>query len=510
MMAKHLCRGLRSLLLISMLGGMTGCATSALDLAPADSKSPYRAAAAGAKAEPAGGRDFAVAPDPSLPVETGQASIDSAHAYTLPELIDVAQSNNPLTKAAWERTRQAALAVGVAKATYLPILSADILAGYERSSHVAAGLDVGPIDVPPGTIVTTGTQFVPSATVKWLLFDFGGREAARNAAQQLSFAANVTFNGVHQKLIFDVSNAYYMLTAARTQLGIARQTLTNAKNILGAAEARRARGIGTTIEVAHAKQQVAQAEFDLTLSVGHERSAYQAVLGAMGVSPTAAIKVTDASRRPLPRAVPENLDKLILASLQRRPDIQAAFARVKADQQGIAAAKADFLPKVALIGSLNRQYGRYTVDDSRLPGSAGLDVNHPNASVLLGVTMPIYDGGLKAAKLKAAESQVAASREELLQLENVAAREIVTAYDLLRTNLASHTAATSLVNAANVTYQATLDYYKNGLGTIVEVNAAHTGLLQARLAQATAHSNALIAAATMAFASGTLTNRLSP
>ena len=55
----------------------------------------------------------------------------------------------------------------------------------------------------------------PRWLLKWLLFDFGRRDAQLQAARADSFVANVAFTGAHQKLIFDVSQAYFDLGAAR-------------------------------------------------------------------------------------------------------------------------------------------------------------------------------------------------------------------------------------------------------------------------------------------------------
>jgi len=385
-----------------------------------------------------------------------------------------------------------------------------VLAGIQQTSTTVPGFDGVFIDIPPGTLTTTGTELLPALAVQWLLFDFGGRDAANAAAKQLSYAANVTFNGTHQKLIFDVSSAYFTLSSARVQLQIARETLANSQTVLAASEARLKTGVATTIEVAQAKQQVAQAQFGLTQSQGHERSAYLALLQALGVSPTITLKVQDASGRRLPRAVPQDLNRLIEASLQRRPDVQAAFAKYRADQSGIAAARAEFMPKVALTGSVNRLAASLDVEDTRFGQVSHLTTNQPNANLLVGVSIPIFDGGLRDARLQAAMAQAAASEQDLAALQNSAAQQIVVAYDLLRTSLSGYAAATELTNAAQTTYDAALDYYKNGLGTLADVSVAQTGLLQARLSKATAHSDSLVAAATIAFATGTLTNRSSP
>src|SRR5258708_3259931 len=50
--------------------------------------------------------------------------VDPRHVHTLPELIDLAQRNNPETRVAWERARQAAAGVGLSESLYFPYLMA--------------------------------------------------------------------------------------------------------------------------------------------------------------------------------------------------------------------------------------------------------------------------------------------------------------------------------------------------------------------------------------------------
>ena len=488
---------------------LAACSSSALNLAPASATTPYRGTA-GVAADNPGGADFGVASDPSMPIVIANPALDASHSYSLPELINIAQMANPVTRAAWQRAREAAAATGAAEAVYLPILTADVLAGYAVTSATAPGIDTPLITIDPGSITTSGAQVSPALAVKWLLFDFGARDAALASAQQLSFAANVNFNAAHQKLIYDVSNAFFQYSAARSQTRINRESLDNAKVVQSAADARLGQGIATTMEVAQAKQQVAQAEFDLTQASGRERNTYHFLLEAMGISPTITIKVQDIAGRALPRAVPTNLDNLIVASLQRRPDVQAAFARVKASEQGIAAARAEFMPKVAVTGNVSQTIGSYSVNDSRFGTTAEIGVNQPNAAVLVGVTMPVFDGGLRDARMEAAVAQAAATSQEFAQLQNLAAREIVVAYDVLRTSLSGFAAASALVDAAQTNYDAALEYYRNGLGTLADVSVAQTGLLKAQYARAQSRSDSMSAAATMAFATGQLTNASVP
>ncbi len=485
--------------------GLVACTTSAMKLAPATPTTPY-IGEAGQPAVNIQSDNYALVSDPSMPIVVATPNLDRSKSYSLAELINIAQMANPATGAAWERARSAAAAAGVAEAAYLPVLSADVLAGYAITSNTAPGLDTPLFDIPSGTLTTSGLQAIPSVAIQWLLFDFGARDAALAASQQLSFAANVGFSGVHQQLIFDVANAYYQYGASRAESRINREALENSKIVLEAAEARLGQGIGTTMEVAQAKQQVAQAEFDLSQAISQERSYYAALLSAMGISPTLTIKVQDVGSKPLPRSIPSNLEELIIASLQRRADVQAAFAQVKASEQGILAADAAFLPKIALSASANAVLGSYSVRDSRFPEAAHLHVSQPNATLLLGVTVPVFDGGLRAAQRETALANAASSAYDFARLQTTAAEEIVVAYDVLRTSLSGYSAATALVSAGSTNYDAALEYYRNGLGTLSDISVAQTGLLKAQYAQAQARSNALSAAATLAFATGTLTS----
>lgn len=454
----------------------------------------------------AGMRDYAVTTDAEFPRPTPAPDIDPGHVYTLPELIDIAERNDPETRIAWERARRAALAVGISQAAYAPIVSARVLAGYAKTSTVAPGLTTPLVTVPDGVLTTTGNETVAALTVDWLLFDFGGRRAAVGAARDLAFAANVGFNGVHQKLIYDVSKAYFQLAAARMQTTVNREAQQNAQTLLDAAEARHKSGIATVIETAQARQQLAQAKFDLAQARGTEGVAYSALLGALGVSPTARIQAEDIGARKPPRRVPQDLDQMIRQSLRRRPDVLTALAKTRADEKSVAAAQAQYRPKIALTGSYSRVQGELDVSDSRIPRSATADFDQPNATLMIGVTIPLFDGGQRSRRLESARSLAAASQQQLRKTQNAAAREIVVAYNTLNTSLSAHAAATELVKAARTTYEAALDYYRHGLGTLSAVSVAQNGLLKARLSQAKTLSDSLTAAASLAFATGTLTN----
>jgi outer membrane protein TolC len=65
-------------------------------------------------------------------------------------------------------------------------------------------------------------------------------------------------------------------------------------------------------------------------------------------------------------------------------------------------------------------------------------------------------------------------------------------------------AADALASAAQTTFAAALDAYRNGVGSITDATRSETALLEARNASTDAYSAALSSAATLALATGLL------
>jgi outer membrane protein TolC len=474
------------------------CVSSALEEAPQDPSKPWTPVeTSGAGADKATrGESFAVPANPAVAQIDGAPEIRAGKTYGLADLIDIAQSHNPATRLAWQQARQAALSQGMVEATFLPVISASLVSGRQRvGARVDSSLLPGSLDLP----TTTASGVTPVLSVQWLLFDFGQRSALHDAAKHNSLAANVLFNGAHQKVIFDVTRSYFLYGAARSRTRIAMRTLANAQEIEAAAKARMANGLGNAVEVAQGEQQVAQARFNLVQARGAESAAYQAQLGAMGISPMTRVQIRDASGRELSDKFAAPTESLIRQALARRPDVLASYSAAQASRAGVKAAQAEFMPKVFL--SAAAASGSSSLSTSGLPtiGQQGT-----TTGFLVGANMPLFDGGLRSAQLQKAEALADSSETVFNRVRADAVREIIVAADTLRSALASYRAATALVRAAGTTYDAALASYKAGTGSITLAAAADNGLLTARQAQADAHAASLVAASSLAFVLGAM------
>src|ERR1700675_4941804 len=112
---------------------LAGCATSALNMAPDRPDAPW-AAATGPDGEIVAGERVSPGEPPPAPyvlpsnrnvagIPPPASDLERRRPYTLPELIDIAQSTNPATRNAWNDARNAALAAGIAESPFFPLVS---------------------------------------------------------------------------------------------------------------------------------------------------------------------------------------------------------------------------------------------------------------------------------------------------------------------------------------------------------------------------------------------------
>jgi outer membrane protein len=444
----------------------------------------------------------------ALPVNTdltglpAPLGLDRRRAYSLPELIDIAQSNNPLTRTAWNDARNAALATGIAESSYLPRLRATAVEAYLNNQ---------------GNVAVAGANFpsdpeahgaIAAASLEWLLFDFGERAAKVQVAKQASIISNIAFNATHQQIIYDVSVAFYANTAARARAAAASQSLKNAGDVEAAANDRFKNAVGTVVEVSQAHQATAQAKLALVQDTGAAENAYLNLISAMGISPLTRINIASAAGRRLSPDMTASIQSIISTALARRPDILTAYAAQKAANADVDAAVAEFLPKVFLSGTT--AYNAANLSVSAIPGlgqqsgTANINPSRFASSVLVGATVPIYDGGTRVALLEQARNNADSAAALLTRRRNDAVRQLVVADNALRTSLSAYSASNALAAAAQTTFDSALASYRNRVGSIIDVNIAQTQLLQARNASTDAYSMALSAAATLALATGAL------
>lgn len=493
---------------LAALALLAGCSTpSALQL-PESASQPWQAdssawslasdsttAASTTASQP---NSFAIPAVPELPAFQAPVAYAQNTALGLPQLIDIAQRQNPNTQLTWNRAREAALSVGLTDALFLPTLTANVITGKQKVNvPVTLPLQLGNVDVKNNVSGTT-----PFLTLTWLLFDFGERNALREGAQYAALTSNILFNAAHQKIIRDVTDAYYRYNAARANAELARKSLQQHEHVLKAVTARMDAGLATKMDLALAKQALAQGRLNTVTHEGLERTSYLALLQAIGLPPDTKLDVASPALDQLPASTNRLTQERIEAVIAQRADIAAAYAAVKMADAGKRAAQAAFMPKIYMGAGWAKNNSNFQAGS--LPS---IGAQNTATGALIGISVPLYDAGLRSTQLSKAKIAQEQAQLQLEHLHVTAVREIVAAEQVLQTALESHEAAQELVQTASVVHDAALESYKVGRTSTVLLTESAIQLNKAHQAEAEAKYAAIAAAANLAFVMGTMVSQ---
>src|SRR5580704_18154584 len=214
-------------------------------------------------------------------VTDSKFTVDQSQTYSLAELIDLAQAHNPATRAAWERARSQAAALGITRSELYPTLAAAAISQTENTQAFFGDRFHG----------QTIQSFQLALDLNYTVFDFGARSGRIDAARARLLSANFEFNDTHRSVIDEVEQAYYRLLNSIGQEDSEQASLANAKAVEQAAQERLTNGLATLPDVLEARSATAQAEYDLQAVAGTEEIARGDLATALGTSATVAIRV---------------------------------------------------------------------------------------------------------------------------------------------------------------------------------------------------------------------------
>jgi outer membrane protein len=399
---------------------------------------------------------------------------------TLAEIVDLGLRNNAQTRLAWANAQAAAAAYGSARGEWLPTIDGDVTA--QRVKTVASA----------GRVSVQQSVLTPSATLTYLLFDFGGRAGRVAGARERVLAMGFSHNAAIQDVVLQVQVGYFQYIASRSLLAAQRTTLAEAEANLQAAEERRRVGLATIADVLQARTAASQARLDLQSIEGNLQTARGALALALGLPANVPYDV-DSSAAVVPVApVADSVDALIAAALQGRPDLAAAQAQAAAARAGIGELKSDLLPSLELTATGARTYA------TTIPNGA----NSYNLS--LGLSIPIFNGFSRQYDVRGARFEAEAAAASAQSLRQQVIFQVFSAYYALQT--ASRRVRTSdvLLASAEQSNEVALGRYKAGVGSVLDLLSAQSALANARAQQVDARLAWSVSFAQLAHDAGVL------
>jgi outer membrane protein len=472
-------RSLRKLatMLLAFLGGAIACAQRA----PLSPQQPWQGTTTLPAPPPRSAPAFV--PDPNK-------------IYTLPELVNLAEQNNPDTRVAWENAKARAADLGISKASLYPTVAALAVAQSARDNLFFA----------PNYYRQTIETFSPALEVDYIIFDFGRRTQEIAVSRANLLAANFLFNDTHRKVIFQVMAAYYHVLDTKGQEDVAEANLKNAQTDQQAAEARLELGLATLPDVLEARSAAAQADYDLQAAIGASEIAHGDLATALGISPVNPLQVESIQSLTIPQDLNVTVETSIDKALAQRPDLMQSVAELRAAHAAVKEAKTAYLPTLSINGTAG--LAKNFSEQYQFPGAYSANQEFWNAR--LSLTWTLFDGFAREQRLaraKAEQKQAAADVDAIRdQVEN----QVWSAYSTARTALRQQRAAAALLEAASSSYNAALQSYTYGVRSQIDVVSAQRALAAARTADVTARTQLLTGVAALAFQTGDLLHAKGP
>jgi outer membrane protein len=425
-----------------------------------------------------------------LPAHHAEFVPDPAQTYALPDLINIAEQNNPETRVSWENAKARAADLGISRSTLYPTLAA-VAVGATARTNILFNTEF---------VRQTTYTFAPALTLDYIIFDFGRRSDEITISKYNLIAANLQFNNAHRTVIFGVMQAYYRLLNARGQQDAAEANLKNAQTVREDSEARLELGLATLPDVLEARSAEAQADYDLQATIGATEIAYGDLMTSLGLSPTVKIQVQGIQDLKVPDEITITVEKSIDLALAQRPDLMQRVAQLRAASAELKAAHSNYLPTLSVDGDagLARTYGQ----QYPFPGLFSPTQEFWNARLSLNWT--IFDGWAREQRVKRAKADQKQAAADIDAIRDQVENEVWAAYSTARTALRQQRAAAALLASATESYNAALESYRYGVRSQIDVVSAQRTLAQARTADVNARTQLLTGIAALAFQTGDL------
>ncbi|HSU29864.1 MAG TPA: TolC family protein [Bryobacteraceae bacterium] len=422
---------------------------------------------------------------------------DPNKVYALYELIDIAEEQNPATRVSWNRLKQAAANLGVAKSALYPTLALNVPAIQERAFLVFPNVLLPILKADSERMDVTTVN--PVLRLNYLIFDFGERRGAIDAAHANLFVSGTALNDTHERIALQVTTSYYGVLSAKGLVDAARASLKDAEASERSVQDRLNQGLATLPNLLNAKAQLQQATYTLENSTGTEEIATSKLAQSVGLDPTSTLKIKNMTDAPERSELEDSVEQLIDHALIQRPDLLEQVGQIRVADAEIKEARSALYPTVKA-----QAQGGY--DSMRTVTNAGPTpyIHQGNWQAQVSLSWTIFDARRRRYRIIEAEARKRVAQQELNSLRDLATNEVWSSYISSKVAFRRLDTSKVLLNAAQTSYDAALASFDRGLATYVDVVTAEQALAQARNEQVQAETQVMTDLAQLAYRTGDL------
>ena len=359
----------------------------------------------------------------------------------LKQLISTALKNNPNLKASAASLEEAGFNTRRSYATLTPTLSANSSASRNSSN-------------PTGFGRATNESYSSSLDARWEVDLWGRIKAGVTAASNDLAAANADYATARQSIAAQSAQAYFSLLQANSQLDLAQRRLHSFEKSYELINRRFETGTSDLGALDLARTDIETTRAQIAQRTDRRDQAARSLTTLTGAYPRATLSIT--SWPSLQRSVPANLPSSLLL---QRPDIDAAYQRLRATDSRVTVAHRDLYPDFTLTASFGTQ-------SSTLKKLA--DSNFNAWSLLANLSAPLIDGGARRSELGASSARAKRALANYQSTVLNAFREVENALGSEHYLQQQYSATSSARKAAKSAETRALRNYDSGLISVLD------------------------------------------
>ncbi len=403
----------------------------------------------------------------------------SASAETLKDALAAAYENNPTLAAARAGQRANDENVPIARADGLPSVTGTAAYNETLAAASTSGLS------PDRYLSTQANLSVP-------IYQGGIVRNSLLAAETRVEAGQASLRGTESSVFSQVVGAYMDVLRDEAVVALNRNNVEVLSVNLQATRDRFDIGDLTRTDVAQSESRLALARSQLQSAEARLIGSRESYIRLVGTAPQ------ELSPPPPLPGMPAAVDDAVDVALTDNPDLDAAHIAAQASGYDVRAARGTRLPRVSFVS--NAGYTDYL--GSLGSSSAALAQSATSATAGVNVTIPLFQGGRPAARVRQAQAREAQALEQAVGTERSVIAQTRSAY--ASWHAASAVAESSLVavNASRLSLEGVRAENSVGSRTILDILNAEQELLNAQVQLVTARHDAYVAGFTLLAAMG--------
>jgi outer membrane protein TolC len=430
-----------------------------------------------------------------IPILIAAAAVDSAGMLTLPAAVETALRTSPAVLQSQAQRDEAGAARGEARALRLPHVQIREVGVRTDAPADAFGLtlmqerfSLAEFSASDPNQPDPVNNFATEFEATWPIFVGGRVMAGIHQANDMAAAADAGYSHMRESVALATASAYMDAVLAERSVEVARRAHETTARHVSQAQDFFDTGMIVESDLLLARVQLAHMEENVIAAENGARIARARLFQWMGVD-QASTYTLDPEVGDMDAPAPTAGDA-VAGALQRRNDVHAADARLRAAQSAIGGARGGYWPELALVA-------RYSLNDDRVFGSNG-----ESYALMAVARWNVLDWGQTRSQVGGAKARfVEAEQARRAQVQAVEF-EVRQASFMAEEAKKRHDVALGAVGQAERALHIVEDRFAQGVVRISDVLDAETALDDARVRELNARFDAQRSLRTLAFATG--------